>query len=221
MSLAFLCPSCGKEIVVRYITRGEKAMCRSCGATPVVPESARDTDATPDYMLTEAAGKQSIPGLAVSDEVEELATRLSRLAAKIIDGLINLAFGIPLFVILTMRRPDLFKEMYDPTVFIWLSVPPILFYIAINSFFWATRGQSIGKLAMGIRIVRADKSRATWGRIVGLRILPMHVISLVPLVGGIVGLVDILLIFRENRRCLHDEFAGTKVIRIRTEVQTS
>ena len=84
--------------------------------------------------------------------------------------------------------------------------------IAINYHFWATRGQSIGKLAVGIKIVRTDGSQATAGRIIGLRFLVMAVVSLFGLVGSIISLVDVLLIFRKERNCLHDDIADTRVI---------
>ena len=35
---------------------------------------------------------------------------------------------------------------------------------------------------------------------------------MVPFVGGLVSLVDALLIFRDDRRCLHDEIADTIVV---------
>jgi uncharacterized RDD family membrane protein YckC len=68
-------------------------------------------------------------------------------------------------------------------------------------------------MVLGIRIVQIDGERATWGRIVGLRIMPMQLLSWIPYIGGIISLVDVLFIFRANRRCLHDEIARTKVVR--------
>ena len=31
------------------------------------------------------------------------------------------------------------------------------------------------------------------------------------MVGNLIGLIDVLLIFRDNMRCMHDEFADTYV----------
>jgi uncharacterized RDD family membrane protein YckC len=45
------------------------------------------------------------------------------------------------------------------------------------------------------------------------RVIAIQVLSMIPYFGSFVNLVDALLIFRENRRCLHDDFAGTKVIK--------
>jgi len=38
-------------------------------------------------------------------------------------------------------------------------------------------------------------------------------IEQVPLFGGLFWIVDVCLIFGEERRCLHDYIAGTKVVR--------
>jgi hypothetical protein len=36
----------------------------------------------------------------------------------------------------------------------------------------------------------------------------------IPFVGNFVGLVDALMIFGEDHRCLHDRIAGTRVISV-------
>ena len=73
-------------------------------------------------------------------------------------------------------------------------------------------GQTFGKRVMGIRVVRTDGSRVTFGRFIGLRWLPLFVLGLVPVLRYVVGLVDSLLIFRESRLCLHDNIADTQVV---------
>lgn len=73
----------------------------------------------------------------------------------------------------------------------------------------AQHGQSIGKRMRNIRVVRTDGSPASLGRILLLRNLVPAVIGSFC---GIFGLVDVLLIFGDERRCLHDMLADTKVI---------
>jgi uncharacterized RDD family membrane protein YckC len=76
-------------------------------------------------------------------------------------------------------------------------------------------GQSFGKRLVGIRIVRTDGSPVDFVRGVVLR---MWVISFVTGVanqcclGWLVFLADILPIFGQERRCLHDQIADTKVV---------
>jgi len=217
MSLGFYCPRCGNHVLVQYLRPGDDVLCRSCGERVVVPESASPTDARPEYEL-EAANRR-LQGLEAhpSGEVEELASRLSRLIASFVDGLVMMVFVIPLYIILFTTYGGSILDLSDAYRIAWIGIPSLIYFVGINSYFWATRGQSIGKMALGIRIVHIDGEQATWGRIVGLRILPMQLLTWIPYIGGLISLVDILFIFRASRRCLHDEIARTKVIRCQPE----
>jgi uncharacterized RDD family membrane protein YckC len=46
------------------------------------------------------------------------------------------------------------------------------------------------------------------------RSLPITLFSLIPVIGGLLGLANIGFIFRKDRRCLHDIIAGTKVVQL-------
>ena len=86
-------------------------------------------------------------------------------------------------------------------------------FLVVNGYLLATRGQTVGKLAAGTRIVSvADNKILPFHKVILLRYLPVWVIAYVPLIGPILGLVNPLFIFREDRRCLHDHIAGTRVI---------
>ena len=75
------------------------------------------------------------------------------------------------------------------------------------------RGQTLGKLAMRVRIVRAtDGGNPGFLRAVVLRNMVRHLLSAVPILGGLFALADILAIFGKERRCLHDRIAGTRVV---------
>jgi uncharacterized RDD family membrane protein YckC len=73
-------------------------------------------------------------------------------------------------------------------------------------------GQTIGKRAMGIRVVRTDGARVGFGRFIFLRWLPITLLSMIPFLGYVFSLLDVLLIFRENRLCVHDNIADTRVV---------
>ena len=45
------------------------------------------------------------------------------------------------------------------------------------------------------------------------RTIPMWVLTSIPFLGPFIGLANALAIFRENCKCLHDDLAGTKVIK--------
>ena len=84
---------------------------------------------------------------------------------------------------------------------------------AINGYLLATQGQTVGKKLLGIRVVRSDGSRASLARLIGLRYVLSWVIVIVPVVGVIYALLDSLMIFRESRKCLHDNLADTIVVK--------
>jgi uncharacterized RDD family membrane protein YckC/DNA-directed RNA polymerase subunit RPC12/RpoP len=219
MSLGFKCPRCGNQILVQYLEPGDEAVCQRCGERVVVPESAVPTDRRPDYQPEEpgpgmmGGGSKPPGGPGKSPEVEELASRLSRLIAAIVDALVMMTFAVPLYAVLIGKYGGSILDSGDAYRITWIGIPSLIYFIGINSYFWATRGQSLGKMVLGVRIVQIDGERATWGRIVGLRIMPMQLLSWIPYIGGIISLVDVLFIFRANRRCLHDEIARTKVVR--------
>jgi uncharacterized RDD family membrane protein YckC len=84
-----------------------------------------------------------------------------------------------------------------------------LLLLIVNGILVGTRSQSIGKALVGIEIRREDGTRATFWRIVGLRWLACGAIGVfVPFF----GLIDPLFIFRRDRRCVHDQIAGTIVV---------
>jgi uncharacterized RDD family membrane protein YckC len=89
----------------------------------------------------------------------------------------------------------------------------VLVFLVVNGYLLATRGQTVAKMILGLRIVRPDGERASAGRILGLRYGVGFLLGIVPLLGGIYGLIDALMIFRDSRRCLHDNIADTIVIR--------
>jgi uncharacterized RDD family membrane protein YckC len=83
----------------------------------------------------------------------------------------------------------------------------------INLFMLHARGQTIGKMTTGVRIVRADGSKAGLGRILALRSFPLLVlIAISSPLGQILAFANIAFIFREDRRCIHDLLANTKVV---------
>jgi uncharacterized RDD family membrane protein YckC len=90
-----------------------------------------------------------------------------------------------------------------------LAVAGFVVWLAITTKFMMANGQSIGKKACGIKVVRRDGSRASVSRLIWLRNVVNGVLGLIPLY----GLIDALFIFGESRRCLHDHIADTIVIK--------
>lgn len=77
----------------------------------------------------------------------------------------------------------------------------------------STRGQTIGKKIMRIRIVKQETlENGGFATNVLMRGIVPGLIGLVPYVGPLFSIVDKLFIFGEERRCIHDLIAGTIVI---------
>ena len=91
----------------------------------------------------------------------------------------------------------------------------VVVFMAINGYLLITRGQTVGKLMLGIRIVNsASGGNVSAAKVLGLRYIVFFGLQTIPVFGmrELVGLLDALFIFRDDRRCLHDLLAGTKVV---------
>ncbi|WP_182870116.1 RDD family protein [Rhodopirellula sp. JC639] len=153
----------------------------------------------------------------------ELASRLSRLGAVIVDGFLMMFIIFPLQIATDFIGRAAMGEvgMLEQLA---MSLAGMLVYLLLNGYLLATRGQSIGKLAAGIRIVDANTNELiSFTRIYVYRYLwtvPFTIATL--LIPGytddqlvnLVFLFDAILIFRSDKRCLHDLIAGSKVVKV-------
>ncbi len=73
-------------------------------------------------------------------------------------------------------------------------------------------GQTVGKRLMDIKITDLNGNLPTFNSVYGIRYLFMTIAPLVPIIGGLLSMADVLFIFRKDRRCIHDLLAGTKVV---------
>lgn len=141
----------------------------------------------------------------------ELASRGSRLGAALLDGLLS---GV-----LTYAGARLigFDWLGNADASLGHMLPLYLVSFALFTLLqgWTlhTRSQTLGKIAVGIRVVRVDGSRATLGRTLGMRVGVVWVVAMIPVVGSLLTLVDCLFIFGDARRCLHDLIADTIVVK--------
>ncbi len=90
----------------------------------------------------------------------------------------------------------------------------IAIFLAVNGFLLATRGQTVGKTIVKTQIVADDGSMMPFGPLILKRYLPFWILGMIPYL-GLLNLVNVLMIFRESHKCLHDEIAGTKVISLK------
>ena len=83
----------------------------------------------------------------------------------------------------------------------------ILAAVAYPVCFWRWRGQTPGKMAVGLRVVTAGGSPPSWGSAL-LRFLG-YVIC-----WATVGLLFLWIVFDDRKRGLHDRMAGTFVVKL-------
>lgn len=86
--------------------------------------------------------------------------------------------------------------------------------MAIQWKFLQASGQTIGKKVAKTRIVTLDGNKPEIGELVFKRYAFFNLVSIIPVAGGILSLVNVLWIFGRERRCIHDLIAGTKVVKV-------
>ncbi|MBI2498510.1 MAG: RDD family protein, partial [Opitutae bacterium] len=166
------------------------------------------------------AGPMPAPGGAVDALAAggaELAGRWQRLGAAVLDGIIGCAFALPGGAMLLLGGV-MAKGSHsaNPTLllpgFLVLGAG-ILALVIIQIYLLVTRGQTIGKKLLGIKIVTyPDEANPGFVKVWLLRSFVNGLIGAIPMVGGVYSLVDVCFIFREDRRCIHDLIAGTQVV---------
>ncbi len=149
--------------------------------------------------------------LAAPDAEYILAERGSRLGAALIDWLLTMAVAVPSFVFLASTFDRSFD---DPTVFMAFAAffVSVFGFLAYQWYLVATTGQSLGKRWMGIQIVCMDGSLPGFFHGVFLRTWVLGGITSIPMLGALLSFINVLMIFGDERRCLHDHIAGTRVI---------
>jgi len=134
-----------------------------------------------------------------------LAGRLARLGAAIVDGIV-LVVPVAVFALVTPLLVHGPRGEMVASVFIPLSLLIVLMFQMV---LLTKDGQTFGNKALGIRIVKMNTGE-NGGFVpnVLLRLIANGPIGNKPFY----GLVDILFIFRSDRRCIHDLIARTQVV---------
>lgn len=172
--------------------------------------------------MAEWAPLHTIAGLGVPPPTGAAATRshrggppadrVKRLVATVLDGLIfgvtaGMAFGMGFLSGAGFHWGVGLLSGFGLMSIVWLGM------LVCQCYLLAIRGQTIGKIVMGLRIVRfEDGGNPGFVKAVLLRTFLWALITAVPVVGTLVGVVGILFIFRDDQRCLHDHLAGTRVV---------
>ena len=149
----------------------------------------------------------------------DLADRGARLGAAIIDALILLVVLLPAmffggYFSAVMAAAQAGETPSFGLVAMWGGIGLVLF-VVVQGYPLSTTAQTWGKRLLGIKIVDMEGNKPPFGKLLALRYLPVQVVSLVPIVGNLLPLINVLLIFRSDYRCGHDLIAGTRVVKAR------
>ena len=182
-------------------------------------------EATEKSAVEEPSSGEGVAEATYEEGLEEIPAEVSAIEGAGVEGLqyrgawIRLGGtvidGVIIAIINLVFRTALGTES---TVVTWL-VPIIgaVYFIG----FWAWRGQTLGKMVIGARIVRRDGSPIGLARAI-LRYAGYFVYFLFMRIGGVVYVPYIILLaafiiiaFSREKRGLHDLLAGTVVINTR------
>ena len=137
----------------------------------------------------------------------ELASPWARLAAFIIDTLI---IGIPALILGVVAFVSGEDEASFGLILAGLAI--FIVILVVQLVLLGTRGQTIGKIALKIRIVDAQTgAHPGWPRLVLLRTVVNGIITGILFIYWI---VDSLFIFRGDHRTIHDLYSGTRVDKV-------
>ncbi|MBU0551875.1 RDD family protein [Myxococcota bacterium] len=135
------------------------------------------------------------------------APRGKRFGGAFLDGIFGLVAGlVGLFIFGGVLGFD--SEENLAFGFYILLLP----FSILQMFLIATRGQSLGKMVVGTRIVMVDGRDVGFLHGVVLRSWIVGALGFIPILGPIISFIDPLFIFGEDHRCMHDHIAGTRVV---------
>jgi predicted Zn finger-like uncharacterized protein len=199
------CPACG-------LVQAKDANCNGCGVNYAKynarqkenPQAGAATDLT-DGNLSE------LRNVAInhSPEFQPKAGFWVRVVATILESFLLLIVQFVLTLMITMVIGLLGVAAADDpavSVIIWLFGTTISLGYAV--FFTGYCGQTPGKMALRIKVVRTDGSQLTYGRAAKREVLGKFVSSL------LLGIGYLMVAFDNQKQGLHDKIADTYVVKL-------
>jgi uncharacterized RDD family membrane protein YckC len=180
------------------------------------------------------------PRAEVADQIEGEtglveAGRGDRFLAALIDGIVPALMACLVIAAVAVPAYERYQQQHVPGIeppplgsghhllaaWAWVGGLAFFGYAIYSVALLYLYGQTFGKRVMNIRVVRTGGERVTFARFVFLRWLPLALARGVPLIGLLVWPLDVLLIFRDSRRCLHDDIADTRVVTAASSVDAT
>lgn len=185
------CSQCGERFSAsQSLGFGYMVVCASC---------------KPLYVHRLKEGANLVGGL-------QLAGVGARAAARIIDFIIayvlQIATSLPMILLVpTLGERGEFSSLSIVVLMFsyFMQIAAPLLYELIFLGRW---GATVGKMLLGIKVVRGDQGKLTWGRATGRAFAHM-------LTGCTVLIGYLIAFFDQERRALHDMICNTRVVRSR------
>ena len=133
------------------------------------------------------------------------AERFQRWAGAFVDNLVPAVLAVPMLFLAPFLGDS--EAVTDLAI-----VGYAMGYLLVSVVNWVlipTRGQTLGKMAVGTRIVTDTGGPVDFVKGVVVR---SWLFTFVNAMVGILSLVDVLFIFGEDKQCLHDKVAKTIVV---------
>ena len=155
--------------------------------------------------------QSSFPAEVAGQELR-LGGRGERLAASFIDGFIAILLVLPIMYSMGIFDYALRGQEAPMLLNLGASAAGFMVFVLVQGYPLAQAGQTWGKRLLKLRIVDLAGNKPDMARLLGLRYGTSQLAVLVPFLGPFYSLVDALFIFRDDRRCIHDHIAGTRVV---------
>jgi len=171
-----------------------------------------DNNPTPDFDL---------PPPVPSPHIDNTASLGKRFAATCIDISIMMVCLVP--IVQSMGLVELVEKQQAIPVDaqIKLIIFQLMMFFVLHGFLLQQYGQTIGKRIIGIAIVTLDNQKPAFLPLILQRYVSQWLMGMVPVLGVLLRLADILFVFRDDRRCIHDWIAKTKVIDVKIPLSQS
>jgi uncharacterized RDD family membrane protein YckC len=157
--------------------------------------------------------------LLAAEAPGDLADLGERLAAALIDGLLLMLLFLPLmwfggYIEAVMQSAMAGAQPPFLLVLTW-ALYGFLLFVVVQGYPLHANGQTWGKRILRIRIVDLQGRKVPLLPLLLRRYLSVQAVAAIPFLGNLLMLINILLIFRQDRRCGHDLIAGTRVVKVR------
>lgn len=157
------------------------------------------------------APDSELPGAEIKHDFShyELASRWMRFWGSLLDGIFLIIAFMPI-IYFTVGFEEAGGFEYELIV----TVIGFIVYLVLNGYLLYHSGQTLGKKIVNTRVIMTNGSHPKFFVFI-IRYLVGSIPTLIPVIGIYYAYVEVLTIFGQEKRCIHDYAAGTKVISVK------